>query len=156
MHSRMEFKLEWHKEVIKWPPSTPEFQHFEHHSVWQVYLTLGTSIMIPARQIYTTGIPDIRHQRVNSSIVILARQEMYSTFAMERHTLRICVTRYYDKHLYVKIKHQVTLSASITMWFTCFFFIFVSPCAIIINYVSQSCSSTLLYAKGYSNFIKDY
>jgi hypothetical protein len=23
------------------------------------------------------------------------------------------------------------------------------------NYVSQSCSSTLLYAKGYSNFIKD-
>jgi hypothetical protein len=37
-----------------------------------------------------------------------------------------------------------------------FFFLFVSPCAIIINYVSQSCSSTLLCAKGYSNFIKDY
>ena len=35
------------------------------------------------------GIPDIRFRRVNSSIKILATQEMHTQFAMERHTLLI-------------------------------------------------------------------
>ena len=35
------------------------------------------------------GIPDIRFRRVNSSIKILATQEMHTKFAMEHHTLLI-------------------------------------------------------------------
>jgi hypothetical protein len=35
------------------------------------------------------GITDIRFKRVNSSIKILAMQEMHTKFAMERHTLLI-------------------------------------------------------------------
>jgi hypothetical protein len=42
------------------------------------------------------GKPDIRFQRANSSIKILATQEMHAKFAMECHTFLISVKRYYD------------------------------------------------------------
>jgi hypothetical protein len=36
----MEFKWELHKKAIRGPWSVPDSHHFEHHTVWQVYVML--------------------------------------------------------------------------------------------------------------------